>query len=282
MRSWTVNPSNIEVAGLENHSLRIFDSKTQRINLIPKQPEPIQIYVCGITPYDSAHLGHAFTYLAFDLMIRAMRVTKQNVNYVQNVTDIDDPLFERSRKTNKKWTSIVDDQLEIYRKDMQALNIMAPDHFVGVVENIDTINDEIEKTIKRKLTYQLGTKWYFQTRKDNKSLLVKDVKDHELITLANERGCDTDTPGKLNAIDPIVWKESKEDEPSWNREFGTGRPGWHIQCISLANKYAKLQLHIQGGGKDLIFPHHAMCEEQAIALGLGDLATNYCHVGMVA
>ena len=143
MRSWTVNPSNIEVAGLENHSLRIFDSKTQRINLIPKQPEPIQIYVCGITPYDSAHLGHAFTYLAFDLMIRAMRVTKQNVNYVQNVTDIDDPLFERSRKTNKKWTSIVDDQLEIYRKDMQALNIMAPDHFVGVVENIDTINDEI-------------------------------------------------------------------------------------------------------------------------------------------
>jgi L-cysteine:1D-myo-inositol 2-amino-2-deoxy-alpha-D-glucopyranoside ligase len=282
MRSWTVNPPNIEITGLENHSLRIFDSKTQRINLIPKQAEPIQIYVCGITPYDSAHLGHAFTYLAFDLMIRAMRVTKQNVNYVQNVTDIDDPLFERSRKIDKKWTNIVDDQLEIYRKDMQALNIMAPDHFVGVVENIDTINDEIENTIKRKFTYQLGTKWYFQTRKDNKSLLVKDVEDHELITLANERGCDTDTPGKLNAIDPIVWKESKEDEPSWNREFGTGRPGWHIQCISLANKYAKLPLHIQGGGKDLIFPHHAMCEEQAMALGLGDLATNYCHVGMVS
>lgn len=282
MRSWTVNPPNIEITGLENHSLRIFDSKTQRINLIPKQPEPIQIYVCGITPYDSAHLGHAFTYLAFDLMIRTMRVTKQNVNYVQNVTDIDDPLFERSRKTNRKWTRIVDDQLEIYRKDMQALNIMAPDHFVGVVENIDTINDEIEETINRKLTYQLGTKWYFQTRKDNKSLLVKDVEDHELITLANERGCDTDNPGKLNAIDPIVWKESKEDEPSWNREFGTGRPGWHIQCISLANKYAKLPLHIQGGGKDLIFPHHAMCEEQAMALGLGDLATNYCHAGMIS
>jgi cysteinyl-tRNA synthetase len=102
------------------------------------------------------------------------------------------------------------------------------------------------------------------------------------LLLAKERGCDTDRQGKVNALDPIIWKASKDDEPSWIEDFGTGRPGWHIQCISLANKYAELPLDIQGGGKDLIFPHHSMSEEQNSALGFGDLAINYCHVGMVS
>jgi L-cysteine:1D-myo-inositol 2-amino-2-deoxy-alpha-D-glucopyranoside ligase len=165
---------------------------------------------------------------------------------------------------------------------MSALNILPPDHFVGVMENMELIISRIGQTISNDLSYQIGTEWYFKTDSAKLSKLVESIPNNELLLMAKERGCDTDRQGKINALDPIIWKASKEDEPNWKEEFGTGRPGWHIQCISLANKYAELPLDIQGGGKDLIFPHHSMSEEQNSALGFGELALNYCHVGMVS
>jgi L-cysteine:1D-myo-inositol 2-amino-2-deoxy-alpha-D-glucopyranoside ligase len=260
----------------------MFDSKSQQNIAIGRNGKKVQIYVCGITPYDSAHLGHAFTYLTFDLVIRALNFIGRETNYVQNITDIDDPLFERARISGTNWQSIVDSQMDIYRTDMTALNILPPDHFVGVMENMELIISRIGETISKDLSYQLGTEWYFKTESENLSKLVALVPNNELVAMAKERGCDTDRQGKVNALDPIIWKASKDDEPNWKEDFGTGRPGWHIQCISLANKYAELPLDIQGGGKDLIFPHHSMSEEQNAALGFGELALNYCHVGMVS
>ena len=260
----------------------MFDSKSQQNNEIGRNGKKVQIYVCGITPYDSAHLGHAFTYLTFDLVIRTLNFIGRDTNYVQNITDIDDPLFERARISGTNWQSIVNSQMDIYRTDMSALNILPPDHFVGVMENMDLIISRIGETISNDLSYQIGTEWYFKTDSENLSKLVASVPNSELVAMAKERGCDTDRQGKINALDPIIWKASKDDEPNWKKDFGTGRPGWHIQCISLANKYADLPLDIQGGGKDLIFPHHSMSEEQNAALGFGELALNYCHVGMVS
>jgi L-cysteine:1D-myo-inositol 2-amino-2-deoxy-alpha-D-glucopyranoside ligase len=260
----------------------MFDSKSQQNNEIGRNGKKVQIYVCGITPYDSAHLGHAFTYLTFDLVIRALNFMGRETNYVQNITDIDDPLFERARISGTNWQSIVDSQMDIYRTDMSALNILPPDHFVGVMENMELIISRIGETISKDLSYQIGTEWYFKTDSENLSKLVATVPNSELVSMAKERGCDTDRQGKVNPLDPIIWKASKDDEPNWKQDFGTGRPGWHIQCISLANKYAELPLDIQGGGKDLIFPHHSMSEEQNAALGFGELALNYCHVGMVS
>jgi L-cysteine:1D-myo-inositol 2-amino-2-deoxy-alpha-D-glucopyranoside ligase len=260
----------------------MFDSKSQQNNEIGRNGKKVQIYVCGITPYDSAHLGHAFTYLTFDLVIRALNFIGRETNYVQNITDIDDPLFERARISGTNWQSIVDSQMDIYRADMSALKILPPDHFVGVMENMDLIISRIGETISKDLSYQIGTEWYFKTDPENLSKLVASVPNNELVAMAKERGCDTDRQGKVNALDPIIWKASKDDEPNWKQDFGTGRPGWHIQCISLANKFAELPLDIQGGGKDLIFPHHSMSEEQNAALGFGELALNYCHVGMVS
>jgi L-cysteine:1D-myo-inositol 2-amino-2-deoxy-alpha-D-glucopyranoside ligase len=260
----------------------MFDSKSQQNNEIGRNGKKVQIYVCGITPYDSAHLGHAFTYLTFDLVIRALNFIGRETNYVQNITDIDDPLFERARISGTNWQSIVDSQMDIYRTDMSALNILPPDHFVGVMENMELIISRIGETISKDLSYQIGTEWYFKTDSKNLSKLVSSVPNNELVAMAKERGCDTDRQGKVNPLDPIIWKASKDDEPNWKQDFGTGRPGWHIQCISLANKYAELPLDIQGGGKDLIFPHHSMSEEQNAALGFGELALNYCHVGMVS
>lgn len=282
MRSWDLDTSLIRSNQFAENSLTIFDSKTNQPNAIKRSNRKVQIYVCGITPYDSAHLGHAFTYLTFDLMIRAMNFIGIDTHYVQNVTDIDDPLFERARSTSTKWQEIVDSQIEIYRQDMQVLNILPPNDFVSVQENIDAIREKIRETIQKDLTYQLGSEIYFKTSQRNESKLVDGFSSESLIAQANERGCDTDREGKANPIDPILWKASKIDEPSWIESFGPGRPGWHIQCVSIVDKFADLPLDIQGGGKDLLFPHHAMCDEQSRALGLGDLAHNYCHVGMVS
>jgi len=282
MKSWPSKSITHSSNKYKNDSLFMFDSKLQQNNEIGRNGKKVQIYVCGITPYDSAHLGHAFTYLTFDLVIRALNFIGRETNYVQNITDIDDPLFERARISGTNWQSIVDSQMDIYRTDMSALNILPPDHFVGVMENMELIISRIGETISKDLSYQIGTEWYFKTDSENLSKLVATVPNSELVSMAKERGCDTDRQGKVNPLDPIIWKASKDDEPNWKQDFGTGRPGWHIQCISLANKYAELPLDIQGGGKDLIFPHHSMSEEQNAALGFGELALNYCHVGMVS
>jgi L-cysteine:1D-myo-inositol 2-amino-2-deoxy-alpha-D-glucopyranoside ligase len=282
MKSWSSNSKTHISDKYVNRSLLMFDSKTHQNNPIGQSNKKVQIYVCGITPYDSAHLGHAFTYLTFDLVIRTLNFIGKKTNYVQNITDIDDPLFERARQSGSNWQSIVESQLDVYRSDMSALNILPPDHFVGVMENMELIISRIGQTISNDLSYQIGTEWYFKTDPAKLSKLVESIPNNELLLMAKERGCDTDRQGKINALDPIIWKASKEDEPNWKEEFGIGRPGWHIQCISLANKYAELPLDIQGGGKDLIFPHHSMSEEQNSALGFGELALNYCHVGMVS
>ena len=282
MKSWSSNSVSHSYSKYSNETLIMFDSKFQKMNAIGRDNKRIQIYVCGITPYDSAHLGHAFTYLTFDFVIRALNFIGRQTNYVQNITDIDDPLFERARQSGAKWQTIVESQLDIYRSDMLALNILPPNHFVGVMENMELIISRIGETISKDLSYQIGTEWYFKTDPRKLSKLVDSIPKNELLLLAKERGCDTDRQGKVNALDPIIWKASKDDEPNWKEDFGTGRPGWHIQCISLANKYAELPLDIQGGGKDLIFPHHSMSEEQNSALGFGELALNFCHVGMVS
>ena len=282
MKSWSSNSVSHSYSKYSNETLIMFDSKFQKMNAIGRDNKSIQIYVCGITPYDSAHLGHAFTYLTFDFVIRALNFIGRQTNYVQNITDIDDPLFERARQSGAKWQTIVESQLDIYRSDMLALNILPPNHFVGVMENMELIISRIGETISKDLSYQIGTEWYFKTDPRKLSKLVDSIPKNELLLLAKERGCDTDRQGKVNALDPIIWKASKDDEPNWKEDFGTGRPGWHIQCISLANKYAELPLDIQGGGKDLIFPHHSMSEEQNSALGFGELALNFCHVGMVS
>ena len=282
MQSWN-RPNlleNLSVDVFKNMQLSLYDSKTQKIFKIPRKNETLKLYVCGITPYDSAHLGHAFTYLTFDSIIRVLNFIGQKTTYAQNVTDLDDPLFERARSTNKSWRQIVNEQVQIYRNDMSALNVIPPDFFVGVEENIDLVIREISDI--KDFSYQLNDKTYFNKQKNFNSSLVSNLSNEDLIKIAAERGCDISTPGKINPLDPILWKDSAEDEPKWQTNFGTGRPGWHIQCISLAQKYLDLPFDIQGGGSDLIYPHHSMCDEITKITKNTDFAEIYCHVGMVS
>lgn len=282
MQSWN-KPNLFDfnfVNVFQNKQIQLFDSISQEITIIPRKSAALKLYVCGITPYDSAHLGHAFTYVAFDSIIRVLNFIGQKTLYAQNVTDLDDPLFERARSTNKPWREIVTEQVQIYRNDMTALNVIPPDYFVGVEENINLVIDEIEKV--KDFSYQLNDKTYFKKQNSLNSKLVSEKSHQELINIAAERGCDVSTSGKLDPLDPILWRSSREDEPEWETSFGVGRPGWHIQCISLAQKYLNLPFDIQGGGKDLIYPHHAMCDEITKITKNKDFAQIYCHVGMVS
>lgn len=281
MQSWTSPDISDKLIFQENldKQLKIFNSKSQKIEPIVRKKQPIKIYVCGITPYDSAHLGHAFTYITFDSIIRVLNCIGQKTIYAQNVTDLDDPLFEKARTLNVNWRDIVQEQVQVFRDDMKVLNVIPPDFFIGVEENIDLIIKEIE-SIDR-FSYHLEDNLYFQKDGKKNSTLVKDIENSQLVEIASERGCDVGTKGKQNPLDPILWRKSRDDEPKWSTSFGDGRPGWHIQCISLAQNYLNLPFDIQGGGKDLIYPHHSMCDEITTRTKNKDFANYYFHVGMV-
>ncbi len=282
MKSWN-KPELVDFNFYKNYELKqlnLFDSRRQKTTKIPRKSDELKLYVCGITPYDSAHLGHAFTYVTFDSIIRILNFIGQKTTYAQNITDLDDPLFERARSTNRSWREIVTEQVEIYRQDMTALNVIPPDFFVGVEENINLVIQEIDEI--KDFSYQLDDKTYFKKQSNLNSRLVSDKSNQDLIQIASERGCDVSTLGKLNPLDPILWRSSGKDEPEWKTSYGSGRPGWHIQCISLAQKYLNLPFDIQGGGKDLIYPHHSMCDEITQITKNKDFAQVYCHVGMVS
>ncbi len=244
----------------------------------PISSSKLKLYVCGITPYDSAHVGHLFTYLIFDVLNRSARKLGAEVIYVQNITDIDDPLFERARKVNRGWRDIADEQIRNFQTAMEYLRVIPPNYFAAVTEEIENI---VQSSIDmEKKLYELGGTTYFASDLDELQAFTK-YTESELIAIAAERGGDPDRIGKRNQLDPKVWVESADDEPSWNSPFGPGRPGWHIECVAIANRYMENTFDVQGGGKDLLFPHHAFCNQMNLAIKNEPLARGFLHVELV-
>lgn len=258
----------------------LYDSKVKSKVKREVPTGEIPIYVCGITPYDSAHLGHAFTYSVFDMMVRFFRQTGRKVKYVQNITDVDDPLFERARRDNTSWDAIASAQINKFVNDMNQIDVLAPNKFVSVSEEMSTIIKAIEELEEKEKVYQVDDDWYFDID-DYVNFLTPNSSVAELNKIFEQRGGDPTRVGKRNSLDPVVFKKSQSDEPSWSSKLGTGRPGWHIECVAIINKHLKLPLFIQGGGKDLLFPHHTMCAHQVEALAGEELASCYLHAGMV-
>ena len=268
-------------SGLNLKEIEVFDSQTQSIESIELDQNPIPIYVCGLTPYDSAHLGHAFTYSIFDVLVRFLRQAGKQVTYVQNITDVDDPLFERARRDNQEWSEIAKNQIDKFIIDMQKIGVNPPDVFTPVSEQMPTIQKAIAKLETNGDLYQLNDSWYYRVQSSEHSLTT-DYQQEELITVFAQRGGDPERIGKLNPLDPVVWKPSLPGEPNWNSPLGLGRPGWHIECVAIIEKFLDLPLFIQGGGKDLIFPHHTMCAWQTKSLTNKNLARSYLHAGLVS
>jgi L-cysteine:1D-myo-inositol 2-amino-2-deoxy-alpha-D-glucopyranoside ligase len=277
--------------------LRLFDTALGRVVEVERQPEQ-SMYVCGITPYDATHMGHASSYVAFDLLNRAWRDAGIRVSYVQNVTDIDDPLLERANATGVDWQDLAKSQIELFHTDMDALNVLAPDHYIGAVEAIPDIVPAIEKLIADGVAYRVpGTDGepdgdvYYDVEMAGKRSDATDawtlgdvsgLGEKDMLALFAERGGDPARPGKRHALDPLLWRVSREGEPSWpGASLGSGRPGWHIECTVIAQKYLPAPFTVQGGGSDLVFPHHEMGAGHAYSLSGVPLARHYSHAGMV-
>ncbi|KXK58581.1 cysteine--1-D-myo-inosityl 2-amino-2-deoxy-alpha-D-glucopyranoside ligase [Micromonospora rosaria] len=265
--------------------LALFDSARQGVH--PSTPEgAATMYVCGITPYDATHLGHAATMIAFDLVQRVWRDAGHSVRYVQNVTDIDDPLLERAERDGEDWKVLAMRETALFREDMEALRMIPPAHYVGAVESIPDIADRVLTLLKDGAAYRLedGTgDVYFDLAAAPRFGYESNLSRAEMLEIFPERGGDPLRAGKRDPLDPLLWRGARPDEPSWpGGELGAGRPGWHIECTVIALNLLGDRIDVQGGGNDLIFPHHECSAAHAERLtGVTPFAGHYVHAGMI-
>jgi L-cysteine:1D-myo-inositol 2-amino-2-deoxy-alpha-D-glucopyranoside ligase len=243
------------------------------------------LYACGITPYDATHLGHAATYVAWDLLIRAWRDAGHEVDYVQNVTDVDDPLLERADRDGEDWRELALREIARFRSDMTALRVLPPAHLIGAVEALPLIEEFNRVLASHGALYDLEGDIYFARAADTDFGAVSHLDIATMTELSAERGGDPSRPGKKDPLDPMVWLAARPGEPSWPSDFGPGRPGWHVECAAISTAYLGASFDVQAGGSDLVFPHHEMSASHArVALGdQGDpvFARRYAHAGMV-
>jgi L-cysteine:1D-myo-inositol 2-amino-2-deoxy-alpha-D-glucopyranoside ligase len=243
------------------------------------------LYACGITPYDATHMGHAATYVAWDLLIRAWQDAGHDVAYVQNVTDVDDPLLERADRDGEDWRELAAREIARYRSDMTALRVLPPAHLIGAVEALPLIEEFNRLLANHGALYDLEGDTYFARSADPAFGSVSRLDTATMTELSAERGGDPARPGKKDPLDPIVWLAARPGEPSWPSDLGLGRPGWHVECAAISTAYLGAAFDVQAGGSDLIFPHHELSASHArVALGgHGDpvFARHYAHAGMV-
>lgn len=283
MQSWPSTPVP-RVPGTPR-PLRLYDTAAREIR--PTAPGPTAtMYVCGITPYDATHLGHASTYLAFDLVHRQWLDNGHDVHYVQNVTDVDDPLLERAARDQDDWVVLAMRETALFREDMTALRVLPPRDYLGAVESIPEIVEAVAKLLTDGIAYRVPDQEfpdiYFSHLASGRFGSVSHYSAEEMATLFAERGGDPDRPGKRHPLDALLWRAARPGEPSWESELGPGRPGWHVECSVIALNRLGMKFDVQGGGSDLIFPHHEFSAAHAEALtGEQPFARHYTHAGMI-
>jgi L-cysteine:1D-myo-inositol 2-amino-2-deoxy-alpha-D-glucopyranoside ligase len=266
-------------------ALNLYDSATRSVR--PTAPGPVAtMYVCGITPYDATHIGHAATYLAFDLVHRYWLAAGHQVRYVQNVTDIDDPLLERAERDGIDWRDLAERQTDLFRSDMTALRVIPPEQYIGAVEAMDEISAAVAELMAAGAGYRVADEQYpdvyFDITTTGRFGEESGYDEATMLQLSAERGGDPDRPGKRHRLDPLLWRMARAGEPSWPSPLGDGRPGWHIECSVIATNRLGARIDLQGGGSDLIFPHHECSAAHAEALsGEYPFAEHYVHTGMM-
>ncbi|RJQ79411.1 cysteine--1-D-myo-inosityl 2-amino-2-deoxy-alpha-D-glucopyranoside ligase [Pseudonocardiaceae bacterium YIM PH 21723] len=267
------------------YPLRLWDVSTGQVR--PTAPgKTAKMYVCGITPYDATHLGHAATYLTFDLVYRQWLDAGHDVHYVQNITDIDDPLLERAERDQDDWVVLGMRETALFREDMEALRVLPPQHYIGAVEAIPEIIEVIAKLVADGYAYRVQDEEYpdiyFDHAATGRFGYESNYDEAKMLALFAERGGDPDRAGKRHPLDALLWRMARPGEPSWESEFGAGRPGWHIECSAIALNRLGSGFDLQGGGSDLIFPHHEYSAAHAEALtGEHPFARHYTHAGMI-
>ncbi|CAB4652810.1 unannotated protein [freshwater metagenome] len=286
MKSWAGSIASLQQGTRVVPPLSLFNTASDSIETVEKKAL-YRLYVCGITPYDATHLGHASTYVAFDLINRYLRFTGASVRFVENITDIDDPLLERAQRDQVDWQDLAHSQIELFRGDMVALRVLPPDHYIGVVEAMDQIISSILALQSKGSLYSVDDDLYFRVRLDPDFLTRSHISLETALSFFSERGGDPNREGKEDPLDALVWRAQREGEPGWPSPFGIGRPGWHIECSAIALHFLNPESHdefaidIQGGGSDLIFPHHDMSAAQGVIATGQKFARFFVHAGMI-
>ena len=283
MHSWP-DPAVPAVPGA-GPALRLFDTAGAAVR--PVAPGPTAtMYVCGITPYDATHLGHAATYLTFDMVNRVLRDQGHDVHYVQNITDVDDPLFERAERDGVDWRDLGSEQIQLFRDDMTALRVLPPRDYIGAMESVGEVVEMVGKLLASGAAYVVDDPEfpdvYFRIDATEQFGYESGYDRETMLRFFAERGGDPDRAGKRDRLDAVLWRAERPGEPAWDAPFGRGRPGWHIECSAIALNRLGIEFDIQGGGNDLIFPHHEFSAAHGEALtGSRRFARHYVHTGMV-
>jgi L-cysteine:1D-myo-inositol 2-amino-2-deoxy-alpha-D-glucopyranoside ligase len=287
MKSWAGPSYRKEASSRKDVPvLNLFNTASSQVESLEVK-DFYRMYVCGITPYDATHLGHASTYISFDLINRYLRFSGATVAFVENITDIDDPLLERALRDGVDWQELAHSQIELFRGDMVALRVIPPDHYIGVVEAMEQIIESILLLQKADSLYAVEGDLYFRVRRDPEFLERSHISLNTALEIFSQRGGDPQRVGKEDPLDALVWRMQRPGEPGWPSPFGMGRPGWHIECSAIALHFLNpspeddYAIDIQGGGSDLIFPHHDMSAAQGLIATDQQFARSFVHTGMI-
>lgn len=262
--------------------MKLYNSLSRTIEIFAPGSDPVTIYVCGITPYDTTHLGHAFTYTAFDILIRYLEYGGHRVLYVQNVTDIDDDILRKAKEVGEDWQTLGNQWTAHFIKDMQALNVRPPDHYPRATDVIPGIIDSVQALLAQKVAYESGGSVYFDVSARSDYGQLSHIPGEDMLAVANQHGNRPDDPHKRQPLDFVLWQAQAPGEPAWPSPWGLGRPGWHIECSTMSTSLLGPTLDLHGGGGDLIFPHHESEIVQAEgATGQRPFVHFWLHTAMV-
>jgi L-cysteine:1D-myo-inositol 2-amino-2-deoxy-alpha-D-glucopyranoside ligase len=262
--------------------MRLYNTLSREIEVFEPQDETVSVYVCGITPYDTTHLGHAFTYTSLDILIRYLEFRGHRVHYVQNITDVDDDILRKAKEVGEDWKALGDRWTAHFIRDMVALNVRPPDHFPRATGVINQIVDIVQRLLDAGVAYESGGSVYFHIDAWPDYGKLSRLHRDEMLPIANERGNHPDDPNKRDPLDFVLWQAKTPDEPAWESPWGTGRPGWHIECSTMAMHFLGDTIDVHSGGGDLAFPHHESEIAQAEgAVGREPFVRYWVHTAMV-
>jgi len=262
--------------------LQLYNTLSRRIEPFRPVQSTVTIYICGITPYATTHLGHAFTYAMADTLIRLLEHQGYHVSYVQNLTDIDDAILREAHRVGEDYRSLGDRWTRHFIQEMQTLNIRPPDHFPRATGVIPEIIETVRKLCDAGVAYEAGGSVYFDTDRWPSYGKLSRLSRQEMLPTANERGNNPDDLHKRHPIDFVLWQAHAAGEPSWQSPWGPGRPGWHIECSTLVQGFFGETIDIHGGGTDLMFPHHeSEIAQSECATGRAPFARWWFHTAMV-
>ena len=260
--------------------MRLFD--TARRAVVPFEVGPVvKMYTCGITPYDAAHLGHAATYLAYDVLQRRLRDMGRETQCVRNVTDVDDDILRKARELGVHYLDLAAEEVSRFDADMAALGLLPAYSEPRATSAIPDILGFIGMVLDSGHAYQSGDAVYFDVSSFDRFGQVSGYDRATMLELAAERGGNPGDPNKRDPLDFVLWQPSASDEPAWNSLWGPGRPGWHIECSALSMRELGETIDLHGGGSDLIFPHHECEAAQSEAATGSVFVRHWMHAAMV-